>query len=76
MVSVDKLTRVRVFLEDAKSFFSRGAEELEQGLKLNDSYKVRDAAEKLWNAVVQATNALILYFLDVVSASHWERRVS
>ncbi len=66
--------KVKSFLDDAESFFERGREELEEGIKQGDQYAIRDAAEKLWNAVVSAANALILHFLGVVPASHWERR--
>lgn len=66
--------RVRTFLEDAESFFERGRSELEEGIKRGDQYMIRDAAEKLWNAVVNTANALILHFLGVVPASHWELR--
>jgi len=66
--------KIKVYLDDAKNFFKKGVEELEEGLKTNDQYKIRDAAEKLWNAVISATNALTLYYLDTVPASHWERR--
>jgi len=69
-----KDARIRMFLEDAENFIKRGVEELEEGVKTNNTIKIRDAAEKLWNAVVSATNALILYYLDVVPANHWERR--
>lgn len=71
---MEKSVRVKVFLKDAKDFMERGVMELEEGVKLNDQLKIRDAAEKLWNAVINATNALILHYLDVVPASHWERR--
>lgn len=69
-----KGVRVEMFLRDAKDFLKRGVEELEEGVKISDQLKIRDAAEKLWNAVISATNALILHYLDVVPASHWERR--
>jgi len=71
---VEKSTRVKTYLEDAWSFFKRGVEELEEGVKLGDAARIRDAAEELWNAVASATNALVLHMLDVVPASHWERR--
>ncbi|WP_143701200.1 hypothetical protein [Vulcanisaeta thermophila] len=41
---------------------------------MGDQIRIRDAAEKLWNAVINATNALILHYLGIVPASHWERR--
>jgi len=71
---MEKSMKIKVYLDDAKNFFKKGVEELEEGLKTNNQYKIRDAAEKLWNAVVSATNALTLYYLDTVPASHWERR--
>jgi len=71
---VEKSDRARVYLEDAWNFFRRGVEELEEGIKMGDAVRIRDAAEKLWNAVVSATDALILHMLDVVPASYWERR--
>jgi len=69
-----KDVRMRMLLEDAENFIERGVEELEEGVKTNDTIKIRDAAEKLWSTVVNATNALVLYYLDVVPASYWERR--
>jgi len=71
---VGKDAGIRLLLENAENFIERGVEELEEGVKPSNAVKIRDAAEKLWNAVVSATNALILYYLDVVPASHWERR--
>ena len=43
-------------LEMARSFLAAARTELEEGLTSNDYVKVRDAAEKAWNAVVQATD--------------------
>lgn len=71
---LQKEIRVEMFLKDSKDFLDRGVKEIEEGIKINDQLKIRDAAEKLWNAVISATNALILHYLDVVPASHWERR--
>ena len=55
------------FLEAAKKGFleSRG-----------DPVRVRDAAEKAWNAVVQATDALVYAFTGSRPLSHYERRVA
>jgi len=69
-----KIEKIRVYLEDAENFFKRGTKELKEGIEAKDHYKIRDGAEKLWNATINATNALILYYLDIVPASHWERR--
>ncbi|MEM2168107.1 MAG: PaREP1 family protein [Thermoproteota archaeon] len=71
---VDKVGRIKVFLDDAKDFLERGSKELKEAIRLNDHVRIRDAAEKLWNATISAANALILSHLDVVPASHWERR--
>ena len=35
---------------------------------------VRDSAEKAWNAVVQAVNALVLKYMERIPLSHFERR--
>jgi hypothetical protein len=43
-------------------------------LRGKDDIKVRGGAEKLWNAIINATNALILSKLNMIPASHWERR--
>ena len=71
---VAKEVKVRAYLEDAELFLDRGREEVVEGLRKGDQLKVRDGAEKLWSAVVSATNALILHLLDTIPASHWERR--
>lgn len=65
-----KAGRVEIFLEDAREFFERGLRELREAIKLNDPIRIRDAAEKLWNAIINATNALLLSHLDVIPASH------
>ena len=68
------LDRVQVYFEDARRFFEESIKEFEEGVRENDPYKIRDSAEKAWNAVVQATNALILKFSGKLPSSHWERR--
>ena len=35
---------------------------------------VRDSAEKAWNAVVQAVNALVLKYMERIPLSRFERR--
>jgi len=69
-----KDVRVGMLLEEAENFIERGVDGLGEGVKTNGDIKILDAAEELWNAVVSATKALILYYLDVVSASRCERR--
>ncbi len=66
--------RIKVYLEDAKNFLREAIEQLQQGIKEKNSFKIRDAAEKAWNATVQASNALILKYMNKVPSSHWERR--
>lgn len=73
-MSNGKILKIKFYLEDSWNFYNRAIEEIEKGIKENDNYKIRDAAEKLWNAIIQASNALILYYLDIVPSSHWERR--
>jgi hypothetical protein len=71
-VSGGAAERVRHSIEDAWSFFERGVRELEEGLGEGDALKVRDAAEKLWNAAVSAASAPSR--TGTVPASYWERR--
>jgi hypothetical protein len=68
------IDRVLVYFEDACKFYEESVREFEEGVKENNSYKIRDSAEKAWNAVIQATNALILKFSGKLPSSHWERR--
>ena len=74
LTPVAKEVKVKAYLEDAEAFLNKGRDEVVEGLKQGDQLKIRDGAEKLWNAVVAATNALILHLLDTTPASHWERR--
>jgi len=69
-MSVAREVKVKAYLEDAEAFLNKGREEVIEGLRKGDQLKVRDGAEKLWNAVVTATNALILHLLDTTPASH------
>ena len=66
--------RIRIYLEDAKRFLEEAVEEFEKGVRSSDAIRIRDAAEKAWNAVVQSTNALLLKLVGKVPSSHWERR--
>lgn len=43
-------------LDVARTFLRTAREELEEGLSTNNYVKVRDGAEKAWNAVIQATD--------------------
>jgi hypothetical protein len=66
--------RVLAYFEDALKFYEESLREFEEGVKESNPYKIRDAAEKAWNAVVQATNALLLKLMGKLPSSHWERR--
>ncbi|RLE88270.1 MAG: hypothetical protein DRJ49_05265 [Thermoprotei archaeon] len=66
--------RIRIYLEDAREFIEEAFEEFEKGVHENNTARIRDSAEKAWNAVIQASNALILKYTDRVPSSHWERR--
>src|SRR6266540_3995382 len=43
-------------LDVARTFLQTAREELDEGLRTQNYVKVRDAAEKAWNAVIQATD--------------------
>jgi HEPN domain-containing protein len=66
--------RVLAYFEDALKFYEESLREFEEGVKESNPYKIRDAAEKAWNAVVQATNALLLKLMGKLPSGHWERR--
>jgi hypothetical protein len=68
------IDRVTVYFEDACRFHEESIKEFEEGVKENNPYKIRDSAEKAWNATIQATNALILKLTGKLPSSHWERR--
>jgi hypothetical protein len=68
------MDRSRLYLEDAFHFYEEALEEFRRGIEENNSYRVRDAAEKAWNAIVQATNSLLLRYMEKIPSSHWERR--
>jgi hypothetical protein len=61
-------------MDDSMKFIEEALKEFKVGVENNDTIRIGDAAEKAWNAVVQATNALILYYLDKIPSSYWERR--
>jgi len=63
--------RVTIYFEDACRFYEGALREFEEGVRENNAYKIRDSAEKAWNAVVQATNALILKLMGRLPSSHW-----
>jgi len=66
--------RIFAYFEDALRFYEESVKEFEEGVRENNPYKFRDSAEKAWNAVVQATNALLLKLSGKLPSSYWERR--
>jgi len=65
---------VKAKLDEAWGFLRAAMEEFAKAG--GDPVRVRDAAEKGWNAVVQATEALIYALAGVRPMSHYERRVA
>ena len=66
--------RIKVYIDDSMKFVEEALKEFKVGVENNDAIRIRDVAEKAWNAIVQATNALILYYMGKTPSSHWERR--
>ena len=64
----------RELLELAREFYERARREFEEAAARGDALGIRDSSEKAWNAVVQATNALVLALAGRLPASHFERR--
>jgi hypothetical protein len=64
---------VKTPLSSARELYERALREFEEAVARNDVIGIRDA-EKAWNAVVQAINALIVYYTGVTPMSHFERR--
>jgi len=65
---------VKALLSSARELYERALREFEEAVARNDVIGIRDSAEKAWNAVVQAINALIIYYTGVTPMSHFERR--
>ncbi|MGB9704351.1 MAG: hypothetical protein ACPL3C_02790 [Pyrobaculum sp.] len=66
--------QIREFIEDAEAFARAAEGEFGEAVAKGDRILMRDAAEKAWDAVVQATNALILALAGKVPMSLYERR--
>lgn len=62
------------YMDDAKKFYEESVKEFERGKKEENMILIRDAGEKAWNAVLQATNALIENKGMNIPTSHHERR--
>jgi hypothetical protein len=65
---------IKALLASARELYERALREFEEAVARNDVIGIRDSAEKAWNAVVQAINALIVYYTGVTPMSHFERR--
>jgi len=61
-------------LKDSHEFYDAAVRELEEGTRERNTVKLRDSAEKAWNATVQAANALVLTYTGLTPRSHYERR--
>ena len=61
-------------LKDSYEFYYAAIRELEEGTKEKNTVKLRDSAEKAWNAAVQAANALALKYIGLIPRRHYERR--
>jgi hypothetical protein len=62
------------YLKQARAFYRQALQELRRGKKEKNEIVIRDAAEKGWNAVVQATNYLFQKLGYEVPKSHFDRR--
>jgi len=65
---------IKALLASARELYERALREFEEAVARNDVIGIRDSAEKAWNAVVRAINALIIYYTGVTPMSHFERR--
>jgi len=65
---------VKALLLSARDLYESALRDFEEAIVKNDVIGIRDSAEKAWNAVVQAINALLLHYTGVMPRSHFERR--
>jgi len=65
---------VKVKLNEAWRFLKAAEEEFAEAKE--DPLRIRDVAEKAWNAVVQAADALIYALTGVRVMSNYERRMA
>jgi HEPN domain-containing protein len=65
---------VKALLLSARDLYERALRDFEEAIVKNDVIGIRDSAEKAWNAVVQAINALLIHYTGVMPRSHFERR--
>ena len=62
------------YIEDAKKFLEVAEKEFEQEKTTGDLIKIKQAAEKDWNATVQATNGLFAKRGESIPKTNRERR--
>jgi len=65
---------INAFIGEAERFHDAAVKEFKRAVEEKDTVLLRDACEKAWNAVIQATNALFLKKNVPLAKSHWERR--
>jgi len=70
--------RISYYVSEAEKFLKASLIEFERGKKEKSDVIIRDAAEKAWNAVLQATNVLLIGrgFAEEKVKSHRERRLA
>jgi len=75
---VAKEERVTHSISESKKFVGAALDEFERGEKEKNDVLIRDAAEKAWNAVLQATNALLIArgFPEERIKTHRDRRLA
>jgi len=62
------------YIAEAEKFYREALKEFEAGKRERNDARIRDSAEKAWNAIVQATNYLFEREGLPIPASHHERR--
>ncbi|MEM1510506.1 MAG: hypothetical protein QW096_11640 [Thermofilaceae archaeon] len=64
----------KALIKMAEDFYDRARREFSGAVAKVDVLAIRDSAEKAWNAVVEAVNALVLKHMERIPSSHFERR--
>jgi len=68
-------SKIEELIKEAEEFVIVAEKEFNEAIRENDKIRIRDSAEKAWNAIVQVTNALIIALTGKTPMSHYERRV-
>jgi len=69
------VVKAKGLIDEAETFLKAAREEFETAIAKNDMVRIRDSAEKAWNAVVRSTNGLLLALTGKLPLSHYERKV-